>query len=446
MDTSTTKDTLLQKLSDQTAVTGVIGLGYVGLPFCIAAVRKGLKTVGFDIDPSKCAALAERQSYLKHLTNAAITELTSSGRFEATTDFARLSEPDILVICVPTPLTRHREPDLSYLIKTAEQIAKVIRPGQMIILESTTYPGTTDEVMRPILETSGLRAHEEFYLAFSPEREDPGNENFTTSTIPKVVGADTPEARAVAEAFYSVFIDKVVMVSNTRTAETVKLTENIFRSVNIALVNEMKVVCEAMGVDIWEVIDAAKTKPFGFMPFYPGPGLGGHCIPIDPFYLSWKAKEYDITTRFIELAGEINSAMPYRVVERLALALDQRSGKGLNGARVLIVGIAYKKNVDDMRESPALKLIELLEARGSKIEYFDPYVPKIPMTREHAELAGRESVIWREDLTAGYDATLIVTDHDGVDYAAMVAHAPLLVDTRNACRKSGVLDTSIVLA
>jgi UDP-N-acetyl-D-glucosamine dehydrogenase len=313
-------------------------------------------------------------------------------------------------------------------------------------LESTTYPGTTDEVMRPLLETSGLRAHEEFYLAFSPEREDPGNENFTTSTIPKVVGADTPESRAVAEAFYSVFIDKVVMVSNTRTAETVKLTENIFRSVNIALVNEMKIVCEAMGVDIWEVIDAAKTKPFGFMPFYPGPGLGGHCIPIDPFYLSWKAKEFDITTRFIELAGEINSAMPYRVVERLALALDQRSGKGLNGARVLIGGIAYKKNVDDMRESPALKLIELLEERGSKIDYFDPFVPKIPMTREHAELAGRKSVIWREDLTADYDATLIVTDHDGVDYAAMVAHAPLLVDTRNACRKSGVLDASIVLA
>jgi UDP-N-acetyl-D-glucosamine dehydrogenase len=446
MDMCTTKDTLLQKLSDQTAVTGVIGLGYVGLPFCIAAVRKGLKTVGFDIDPSKCTALAEGQSYLKHLTNAAIQELRSSGRFEATSDFARLSEPDILVICVPTPLTRHREPDLSYLVQTTEQIAKAIRPGQMIILESTTYPGTTDEVMRPLLETSGLRAHEEFYLAFSPEREDPGNENFTTSTIPKVVGADTPESRAVAEAFYSVFIDKVVMVSNTRTAETVKLTENIFRSVNIALVNEMKIVCEAMGVDIWEVIDAAKTKPFGFMPFYPGPGLGGHCIPIDPFYLSWKAKEFDITTRFIELAGEINSAMPYRVVERLALALDQRSGKGLNGARVLIGGIAYKKNVDDMRESPALKLIELLEERGSKIDYFDPFVPKIPMTREHAELAGRKSVIWREDLTADYDATLIVTDHDGVDYAAMVAHAPLLVDTRNACRKSGVLDASIVLA
>jgi UDP-N-acetyl-D-glucosamine dehydrogenase len=446
VNTKTTKDTLLQKLSNRTAVTGVIGLGYVGLPFCMAAVRKGLTTVGFDIDPSKCAALAEGQSYLKHLTNAAIAELSSSRRFEATTDFARLSEPDILIICVPTPLTRHREPDLTYLIQTTEQIAKTIRPGQLIILESTTYPGTTDEVMRPILEASGLRAEEDFYLAYSPEREDPGNENFTTSTIPKVIGADTPEARTVTEAFYSVFIDKVVMVSNTRTAETVKLTENIFRSVNIALVNEIKVVCEAMGVDIWEVIDAAKTKPFGFMPFYPGPGLGGHCIPIDPFYLSWKAKEYDITTRFIELAGEINSAMPYRVVERLALALDQRSGKGLNDARVLIGGIAYKKNVDDMRESPALKLIELLEGRGSKIDYFDPFVRKIPMTREHAGLAGRKSVAWRENLTADYDATLIVTDHDGVDYAAMAAHAPLMVDTRNACRKSGVLDTSIILA
>lgn len=446
MKTKGTIDALLQKVVDRTVVVGVIGLGYVGLPFCMAAVRHGLTTIGFDIDPVKCAALAEGRSYFKHLSDAAIGEMAKSGRFEATSNFDRLSEPDILVICVPTPLTRHREPDLSYLVQTAEQIARAIRPGQMVILESTTYPGTTDEVICPILESSGLRAHKDFHLAFSPEREDPGNESFTTSTIPKVVGADTFEARSVAEAFYSIFIEKVVMVSNSRTAETVKLTENIFRSVNIALVNEMKIICEAMGIDIWEVIDAAKTKPFGFMPFYPGPGLGGHCIPIDPFYLSWKAREFDITTRFIELAGEINSAMPYRVVERLALALDQRSGKGLNGARVLIGGIAYKKNVDDMRESPALKLIELLEARGAIIEYFDPFVPKIPMTREHAELAGRESVAWREDLTADYDATLIVTDHDGVDYAAMAAHAPLLVDTRNACRKAGVTDASIVLA
>lgn len=441
-----TKDALLQKLADKTAVTGVIGLGYVGLPFCMAAVHKGLTTIGFDVDAEKCVALAEGRSYLKHLGDAAVSEMTGSGQFEATTDFSRLSEPDILVICVPTPLTQHREPDLSYLERTTEQIAKYIRKGQIVILESTTYPGTTEEVMRPILEQSGLRAHEDFFMAFSPEREDPGNENFTTSTIPKVVGADTSEARAVAEAFYGIFIDQVVMVSNTRTAEAVKLTENIFRSVNIALVNELKVIFDAMGIDVWEVIDAAKTKPFGFMPFYPGPGLGGHCIPIDPFYLSWKAKEYDITTRFIELAGEINSAMPYRVVERLAHALDQQSGRGLNGTKVLISGIAYKKNVDDMRESPALKLIELLEERGAKIDYFDPFVPKIPMTREHAALANRESVTWHDTLTADYNATLIVTDHDGVDYAAMVAHAPLVVDTRNACRKAGVVDASIVYA
>lgn len=446
MTKNETSTALLQKLSDKTAVIGVIGLGYVGLPFCMATVHRGLNTIGFDIDPDKCTSLASGRSYLKHLGDDSIAEMAGSGRFSATTDFDRLAEPDILVICVPTPLTQHREPDLSYLVQTTEQIAKAIRPGQMVILESTTYPGTTDEVMRPILEQSGLKEQKDFFLAFSPEREDPGNENFSTSTIPKVVGADTEEARAVAEAFYSIFIDQVVMVSNTRTAEIVKLTENIFRSVNIALVNEMKVICEAMGIDVWEVIDAAKTKPFGFMPFYPGPGLGGHCIPIDPFYLSWKAKEFDITTRFIELAGEINSAMPYRVVERLAQALDHKSGKGLNGAKVLISGIAYKKNVDDMRESPALKLIELLEARGAVITYFDPFVPKIPMTREHAELAGRESVTWREDLTADYDATLVVTDHDGVDYAAMVSHAPVLVDTRNACRKAGVVSDDIILA
>lgn len=440
------REALLTRLADKTATLGVIGLGYVGLPFCIAAVANGLKTIGFDVDDTKCAALGDGRSYLKHLGDARIAEMAGSGRFVATADFTRLSEPDILVICVPTPLTRNREPDLSYLIATTESIAGSLRPGQMVILESTTYPGTTEEVLRPILEKSGLRADVDFLLAFSPEREDPGNAAFTTTTIPKVVGADTQDARDIAQAFYEIFIDKVVMVSNTRTAETVKLSENIFRSVNIALANELKIICEAMNIDIWEVIEAAKTKPFGYMPFYPGPGLGGHCIPIDPFYLSWKAREYDITTRFIELAGEINSAMPGRVVERLARALDERRGRGLNGARILLSGIAYKKSVDDMRESPALKLIELLEARGARTEFFDPFVPKIPPTREHASLNGRESVTWRPDLAADYDATLIVTDHDGVDYAALVRHAPLIVDTRNACRKAGVLDGAIVHA
>jgi UDP-N-acetyl-D-glucosamine dehydrogenase len=442
----TAHQALADKLSQRTATVGVIGLGYVGLPFCVAAVRKGLPTLGFDIDPEKPQALAGGRSYLKHIDDALVAEMNATGRFDATSDFDRLAEPDVLVICVPTPLTRHREPDLSYLVATAEEIARRLRPGQLVVLESTTYPGTTDEVLRPILEAGGLRAGEDFFLAYSPEREDPGNETYSTATIPKVVGGDTEEARAVAEAFYSIFIDRVVMVSNTRTAEMVKLSENIFRAVNIALVNEMKVIAEAMGVDIWEVIDAAKTKPFGYMPFYPGPGLGGHCIPIDPFYLTWKAKEYDIATRFIELAGEINTAMPYRVVERLAQEMDARLGRGLTGARVLIAGIAYKKNVDDMRESPALKIIEILERRGARVSYHDPYVPIIPMTREHAELAGRQSAPWHDRIGADHDAVLIVTDHDGVDYAALVEHAGLVVDTRNACRKAGIRSERIVLA
>lgn len=437
---------LIEKLTDRSARVGVVGLGYVGLPFCMAAAGKGLSTTGFDIDPDKCAALAAGRSYFEHIDDALVAEMVATGRFEATADFSRMSEMDIIVICVPTPLTRHREPDLSYLERTGEDIARSLRPGQMVVLESTTYPGTTEEVLRPILERSGLVAHEDFFLAFSPEREDPGNGAFTTSTIPKVVGADTDAEREIAETFYSIFIDKVVVASSTRTAEMVKLKENIFRSVNIALANEMKIVCEAMDIDIWEVIAAASTKPFGYMPFYPGPGLGGHCIPIDPFYLTWKAREFDISTRFIELAGEINSAMPQRVVERLAQALDAHAGKGLNGAKVLIAGIAYKKNVDDMRESPALKIIEILERRGARVAYFDPFVPVIPQTREHAELAGRKSVPWRADLAADYHAVLIVTDHDTVDYAALAAHAPLIVDTRNACRKAGVTAGRVVHA
>ena len=437
---------LLDRLSSRTAKVGVIGLGYVGLPFCMASVESGLTTIGFDIDIEKCKALKAGRSYLKHFSDDMIAKTMSTGLFDATDDFTRLAEADILVICVPTPLTKTREPDLSYLVTTTEVIAKYLRPGQIVVLESTTYPGTTDEVMTPILEKSGLTAHKDFFVAYSPEREDPGNESFTTSTIPKVVGADTPEARKVAEAFYSIFIEKVVMVSSTRSAEMVKLTENIFRSVNIALVNELKVISDTMDIDIWEVINAAKTKPFGFMAFYPGPGLGGHCIPIDPFYLSWKAKEYDLNARFIELAGEINSAMPYRVVDRLAQELDKGQRKGLNGSKILIAGIAYKKNVDDMRESPALKIIEILESRGAELEYFDPFVQKIPMTREHAELAGRESMAWTKDLTAQFDATLIVTDHDEVDYQSMVDHAPLIVDTRNACRKAGVTGDNIAFA
>jgi UDP-N-acetyl-D-glucosamine dehydrogenase len=440
----------LEKLADlfraKQGKVGVIGLGYVGLPICLAMAGAGVRVTGFDIDPSKPAALNEGRSYLRHISGDSVASARASGYFTATDDFNLLSEPDALLVCVPTPLTAHLEPDLSYVVSTGQSIAKYLRPGQIVILESTTYPGTTDEVLRPVLETSGLVCDKDFWVAFSPEREDPGNERFTTSQIPKVVGADNPGALEAAAAVYDNFVGQTVRVSSTRVAEAAKLTENIFRAVNIALANELKTVFEPMGVDVWEVIDAAKTKPFGFMPFYPGPGLGGHCIPIDPFYLTWKAKEYGIATRFIELAGQINSSMPAHVVQKLALAMDMRLKKGLNGARILMMGIAYKKNVDDMRESPALKLIELLEARGAAVEFYDPFVPLIPPTREHASLSGRQSVGWTSALAASYDAALIVTDHDGVDYQAILDHAPLVVDTRNACRRAGAEASNLVLA
>jgi UDP-N-acetyl-D-glucosamine dehydrogenase len=448
MDNTNQKEltVLAGALRAKTARIGVIGLGYVGLPLCLAATQAGYEVLGFDIDTAKCDALNAGRSYLEHIDKGRVVAAVGTGRFTATSDFDRLGEPDIIAICVPTPLTRQLEPDLSYVKATAQEIAARLRPGQAVILESTTYPGTTDEVLRPILETSGLANGSDFFVVFSPEREDPGNADFSTSTIPKVVGADTPEALEIAEAFYSNFVNQVVKVSNTRAAEAVKLTENIFRAVNIALVNELKIVFEPMDVDIWEVIDAAKTKPFGFMPFYPGPGLGGHCIPIDPFYLTWKAREYGISTRFIELAGQINSSMPQNVLEKLSCALDMRRQRGLNGARVLVLGVAYKKNVDDMRESPALRLIELLEARGAITDFYDPFVAEIPPTREHPGLTGRLSEAWRADLAAEYDAVLIVTDHDGVDYAAILDHAPLVVDTRNACRKTGLGGDHLVLA
>ena len=438
--------TLIEKIANRSATVGVIGLGYVGLPLTLAVVAKGFGVLGFDIDPEKPRKIAAGESYLRHIASDDLRAAHATGRLLATTDFSRLGEPDILVICVPTPLNRHREPDLSFVRKTSEDIADCLRPGQLVVLESTTYPGTTSEIVRPILEAGGLVSGRDFFLAFSPEREDPGNAAYTTASIPKVVGADDGGARAAAAAFYEAVIESVVPVTSTRTAEATKLTENIFRSVNIALVNELKTIYEPMGVDIWEVIDAAKTKPFGFMPFYPGPGLGGHCIPIDPFYLTWKAREYDVRTRFIELAGEINSAMPGRVVETLARAMDERLRKGLNGARVLVFGAAYKKNVNDMRESSALRVMALLDARGAETAYYDPFVPEIPMTREHPALAGRKSVAWRDDLTAGYDAALIVTDHDGVDYPAILRHAALVVDTRNACRRAGADGENLVLA
>lgn len=435
-----------ERFKRKQAVVGVIGLGYVGLPLCLAAAHSGLKVVGFDIDSAKPATLAKGQSYLRHIPAREIASAMATGRFDSTTDFSRLSEVDAIVICVPTPLTAHLEPDLSFVESTGEVIAKYLRRGQIVILESTTYPGTTDEILMPILETSGLKANRDFFLAFSPEREDPGNVNFSTSTIPKVVGADSPEAQEIAVALYENFVDKVVPVVSTRAAEAVKLTENIFRAVNIALVNELKIVFEPMGIDVWEVIDAAKTKPFGFMPFYPGPGLGGHCIPIDPFYLTWKAREFGASTRFIELAGQINSSMPQYVIDMLARQLDMRCRKGLNGSRVLVMGVAYKKNVDDMRESPSLRLIEMLEARGAVAKFFDPFVQTIPATREHPKLTGRSSEVWSDEIARDYDVVLIVTDHDGVDYSALVDHATLVVDTRNACRRAGVKSDKIVLA
>jgi UDP-N-acetyl-D-glucosamine dehydrogenase len=436
---------MLASYRGKKAKIGIVGLGYVGIPLALVAAKVGFEVLGFDIDKPRVAQLNRGESFIKHIPSAMIKDAVDQGRFEATADFDRLSEPDAILIAVPTPLNKYREPDLSFVVKTAEAIAPRLRKGQLIVLESTTYPGTTDEVMRPIFEKTGLVSGVDFFLAFSPEREDPGNPDFGTATIPKVVGGDGEHALALADALYSQLVVKTVPVSSTATAEAVKLTENIFRAVNIALVNELKIVYAAMGVDIWEVIDAAKTKPFGFMPFYPGPGLGGHCIPIDPFYLTWKAREFDITTRFIELAGQINSRMPYVVVNKLAEAVDRKVGKGLGTSKILILGIAYKKNVDDMRESPSLKLIELIESRGAHMDYHDPYIPVIPMTREHAPLAGRKSVPLTADVVAGYDAVLIATDHDEVDYVLVVANAKLVVDTRNACVKAGIAPSDHII-
>ncbi len=437
---------LLKRIKTKEARLGVIGLGYVGLPLCIAATRAGLDVLGLDIDETKPAMLMRGESYIKHIGSEEVTELAKSGRFAATSDFSQLRSVDAILICVPTPLTRHLEPDLSYVVTTTESIAKHLRAGHLIVLESTTYPGTTKEILKPILEESGLACGRDFWLAFSPEREDPGNPDFSTSCIPKVVGGEGPEAGYLADALYSIIVAKTVPVSSSATAEAVKLTENIFRSINIALVNELKVIYAAMGIDIWEVVAAAKTKPFGYMPFYPGPGLGGHCIPIDPFYLTWKAKEYGLSTKFIELAGEINVAMPAYVISKLAEAMDRQQKKGLNGSKILVLGLAYKKNIDDLRESPSFRLISILEDRGARVDYADPHIPVVPPTREHAELAGRKAVPLTPEAIRSYDAVLISTDHDVVDYSAILGNARLVVDTRNACRSRGVDGPNLVLA
>lgn len=431
---SATAQALGNKIADRSARIGVIGMGYVGLPLALAAWRAGYSVEGFDVDSTKIDSLNSGKSYLGRLDDALVTEMGASGRFSATSDFGGLTACDVIIICVPTPLNKYREPDLSYVLDTTRKIAEYLRPGQLISLESTTYPGTTRGEMGPILETGGLKSGSDFFLAFSPEREDPGNPDYHTATIPKVVGGDGPDASSLAQSFYGSVVVNVVAVNSCEVAEAVKLTENIFRSVNIALVNELKLIYDRMGINVWDVIDAAKTKPFGYMAFYPGPGLGGHCIPIDPFYLTWKAREYGVATRFIELAGEVNTNAPHHVVEKLIGALSSRKQRALNGARILMLGLAYKKNVEDTRESPAFTLIEEIEKRGGKLEFYDPYVPEIPHMREHAEMAGRKSVAFDPAAFAAYDAVLICTDHDNVDYAALAKTCDLIVDTRNAMK------------
>jgi UDP-N-acetyl-D-glucosamine dehydrogenase len=422
---------LLKKIEDKTATVGVIGLGYVGLPLVMVLEKVGFNVVGFDLDGEKIKQLDEGKSYIKHISSERTSTLREHGRFRATTDFSLLREADCIIICVPTPLNKQREPDLSYVFNTTRTIAQYLKKGQLISLESTTYPGTTDEDMRAILEKTGLRAGKDFYLAFSPEREDPNNKDFSTSTIPKVVGGYTEACLRHAKALYSAIVEKIVPVSSTKVAEATKLLENIYRAVNIALVNELKMLFDRMGIDVCEVIDAAKTKPFGFQAFYPGPGLGGHCIPIDPFYLTWKAREYDFNTKFIELAGEINTSMPYYVIEKVIHALNQR-GKSIKAAKVLVLGLAYKKDIDDTRESPSLKLIELLMEHGAEVDYNDPYVPFTKKMRMY-DLRKNSVPLTKETLKA-YDCILISTDHSSYDYEFVVKHAALVVDTRDATK------------
>lgn len=421
---------MINKIGERNYTVGIAGLGYVGLPLAIEFVNAGFKVLGLDIDDDKIKKLSESQTYIKHIPSEKLQEINATNLFNATSDFSRSKECDAILICVPTPLTRHREPDMSYVISTAESLGAHLREGQLYVLESTTYPGTTDEILLPILEEkSGLKVGSDFLVAYSPEREDPNNQNFSTSTIPKVIGGSDENSLKVALALYDTVICRTIPVSSTSTAEATKLMENIFRAVNIALVNELKVVFEKMGIDVWEVIAAASTKPFGYMPFYPGPGLGGHCIPIDPFYLTWKAREYDSPTRFIELAGEINTTMPYYVIQRTFEAMNNR-GIVLNGSRILIVGIAYKKNVDDLRESPSFKLWDLLEQKGAKVDYYDPYCPIVPKLREHPHYFGKKSVAF-EDIK-DYDTVVIATAHDSVDHEAIAKASKLVVDTRNA--------------
>jgi UDP-N-acetyl-D-glucosamine dehydrogenase len=431
------------RIAGRDYTVGVIGLGYVGLPLVRRFGEAGFRVLGFDVDAAKVEQLNAGRSYIQHIPAEELAPLIRSGQLRALTDFGRLGDADAIVICVPTPLTDHREPDLRYVESTADAVARTLRPAQLVCLESTTYPGTTEEVLLPRLEARGLRVGEDFFLAFSPEREDPGNKRFTTASIPKVVGGITPACRELACALYAEVISGVVPVSSAAVAEATKVLENIYRSVNIALVNELKVVFHRMGIDVWEVIEAARTKPFGFQPFFPGPGLGGHCIPIDPFYLTWKAREFGLSTRFIELAGEINSAMPAYVVERLIDALNSRR-KALNGARVLVLGVAYKKDLDDIRESPALEILQLLRDKGADVAYSDPYFPRIPHMRRY-ELR-LESVPLAPESVRRFDAVVVATDHSDFPYETIHAAAQLIVDSRNAFRSRGLAGSHVVSA
>jgi UDP-N-acetyl-D-glucosamine dehydrogenase len=420
------KDTLLKKLNDRSAVIGIVGLGYVGLPLSVRYSEVGYKVVGFDIDQDKVETLKRGQTYIEHIGQERIARAVRNG-FTPTSDLSLARDVDALILCVPTPLNKHREPDLSFVLNTADALLPHLKDGQIMSLESTTYPGTTEEELRPRIESAGFTVGKNYFLVFSPEREDPGNAKFSTHNIPKVCGGSTPSCLEAGLALYGQAIDRVVPVSSTKAAELTKLLENIHRAVNIGLVNEMKMIADRMGIDIHEVIRAAATKPFGFVPYYPGPGLGGHCIPIDPFYLTWKAREYGLHTRFIELAGEINSTMPEWVVEKVTSALNDRE-KSIRGSRILVLGIAYKKNVDDMRESPSVELMRLLQAKGAQIGYSDPHVPRFPKMRRYSFLL--ESVELTPDLISSYDLVLLATDHDRFDYDLIEKHAKLIVDTR----------------
>ncbi|MFK7837590.1 MAG: nucleotide sugar dehydrogenase [Sulfitobacter sp.] len=427
---------VLDKLRNRQAQVGIIGLGYVGLPLAVASSKAGYRVIGFDVDASKVERLDAGTSYIEAVADQDLADTRAQCSWTA--DFGRIADCDVVVICVPTPLNPHREPDLSFVEQTTRVIAKHVAPQTLVVLESTTWPGTTEEVMKPLLAASGHALGSDVFVGYSPEREDPGNATYRTATIPKVIAGDGAKAQAMMEAFYGAVVETVVTVPSPTVAEAVKITENIFRSVNIALVNELKLIYDEMGIDVWDVIDGAATKPFGYMPFYPGPGLGGHCIPIDPFYLTWRARKFDVATRFIELAGEINTNMPQHIVHRTREVLDGATGRGLNGARLLLVGVAYKKNVSDMRESPAMRLMQLFEEAGSVVAFIDPHVPSIPPMREYGVFEGRNAVDPATISKGAFDAVVIATDHDAVDYTALLDLDCPMVDTRNAIARRGL--------